>query len=414
MTGLDLTSGFRQKGQGIAILVASGHGATHWFKASFFILMPFIKESLGLSYIEVGALGTILMATSVLVNLGGSALIDITGRRVLFQVISLTAGASTLVLVGLSNTFWMLCILSAMIGASNFLWHPAAIPYLSELFPNNKGYVLSIHAIGASSGDLAAPFVIGVMLTWLGTWQTTAISNAIPIFIIAACILIFLLPKENAAQRVVEGEKKKGMSVRDYIAGMKGILKERAVVGLCLTAGFRATAINGLLIFLPLYLIEVLKFSEIKMGTTISIMQIGGLIATAIAGILSDNIGRHPIVMFGLTATTIMTVGITFVTDPLTFIICISVLGFALYSTRGVVHSWMMDVTPPDMAASATGLMFGTQTLLSTLIPLAGGFIAELYGLLYVFYLLAAMMLLANASAFIIPNAKKASKQPTS
>jgi len=195
---------------------------------------------------------------------------------------------------------------------------------------------------------------------------------------------------------------------------MKGILKERAVVGLCLTAGFRATAINGLLIFLPLYLIEVLKFSEIKMGTTISIMQIGGLIATAIAGILSDNIGRRPVVMFGLTLTTIMTIGITFVTDPLTFIICISVLGFALYSTRGVVHSWMMDVTPPDMGASATGLMFGTQTLLSTLIPLAGGFIAELYGLLYVFYLLAAMMLLANASAFIIPDAKKVSKQPTS
>jgi len=86
-----------------------------------------------------------------------------------------------------------------------------------------------------------------------------------------------------------------------------------------------------------------------------------------------------------------------------------AVLGFALYSTRGVVHSWMMDVTPPDMGASATGLMFGTQTLLSTLIPLIGGIIADAYGLLYVFYLIALMMLFANASAFIIPSPKPAS-----
>ncbi|MEL0107557.1 MAG: MFS transporter [Rhodospirillaceae bacterium] len=405
MTGLDLTSGFRQKGQGTALLVASGHGATHWFKASFFILMPFIQKSLGLSYFEVGLLGTILMATSVIVNLGGSALIDITGRRVLFQVISLTAGASTLVLIGMSDAYWMLCVLAAMIGASNFLWHPAAIPYLSNLFPDNKGYVLSIHAIGASVGDLAAPFVIGVMLTWLGTWQTTAIANAVPIFIIAACILIFLLPKENSARRAADGKDKNGMNLSDYVAGLKGILKERAVVGLCLIAGFRATAINGFLMFLPLYLINELDFSKIEMGTTITIMQIGGLIATAIAGILSDNIGRRPVVMFGLTLTTIMTIGITFVTDSLIYIICISILGFALYSTRGVVHSWMMDVTPQDMGASATGLMFGTQTLLSTIIPLVGGIIADVYGLLYVFYFIALMMLFANASVLIMPKA---------
>ncbi len=400
MTGFDLTSGFRQKGQGIALLVGCGHGATHWFKASFFILLPFIQASLGLSYIQVGALGTILMMTSVIVNFAGGAAVDITGRRVLFQVISLTTGATTLVLIGLSNQYWMMIILAALVGAANFLWHPAAIPYLSDLFPENKGYVLSIHAVGASAGDLAAPFVIGVMLAWLGSWQTTAMANSVPIFIIAAAILLFLLPKEKP----VHGEKKKGMNLREYVLGLKGIIKERAVVGLCLMAGFRATAVNGLLMFLPLYLINELKFSEIQMGSTLSIMQIGGLVATAIAGILSDNIGRRPVVLFGLTVTTVMTVGVTFITDATIYIICMAILGFALYSTRGVVHSWMMDITPPAMGASATGLMFGTQTLLSTAIPLIGGIIADLFGLLYVFYFIALMMLFANLTVLIIPN----------
>jgi len=86
------------------------------------------------------------------------------------------------------------------------------------------------------------------------------------------------------------------------------------------------------------------------------------------------------------------------------FIVGVSVLGFALFSIRPVIHSWMMDLTPPHMAGSATSALFGTQSALSMLTPLFGGWIADQYGLGAVFYALAGMMLIANLLVAMLPN----------
>ena len=84
-------------------------------------------------------------------------------------------------------------------------------------------------------------------------------------------------------------------------------------------------------------------------------------------------------------------------------------LGFLLYAVRPVVHSWMMDLTPPGMNGSATSLMFGTQGAFKMGLPVFGGFIADTWGLPTVFYLLAATMLAANVVAVFLPRRQVAS-----
>jgi MFS transporter, FSR family, fosmidomycin resistance protein len=90
------------------------------------------------------------------------------------------------------------------------------------------------------------------------------------------------------------------------------------------------------------------------------------------------------------------------------FIAGISVLGFTLFAVRPVIHSWMMDLVPPRLAASGTSLMFGAQAVLSTITPLVGGIIADAYGLVTVFYLLAGIMVLANLGVFFLPKQTRA------
>ena len=78
-------------------------------------------------------------------------------------------------------------------------------------------------------------------------------------------------------------------------------------------------------------------------------------------------------------------------------------LGFVLYAVRPVIHSWMMDMAPPEVRGSATSLLFGTQAGLSVLMPLLGGAIADAYGLTEVFYFIAAIMFAANFVVFLLP-----------
>jgi MFS family permease len=140
------------------------------------------------------------------------------------------------------------------------------------------------------------------------------------------------------------------------------------------------------------------------MGVTMMAMQMGGLVAAPIAGTWSDRVGRRPVVLSGLSVTTIVIAAITLIQNDVVLVAAVSVLGFALFAVRPVVHSWMMDLAPASLSGSATSLMFGTQALLSATVPPLGGLIADAYGLPAVFYLLAASMLVANFLVYLLPH----------
>jgi len=87
------------------------------------------------------------------------------------------------------------------------------------------------------------------------------------------------------------------------------------------------------------------------------------------------------------------------------------VLGFVLYAVRPVIHSWMMDLAPPDIRGSATSALFGTQAALSIAVPVVGGAVADTWGLTEVFYLIAAVMLVANAMVVFLRSPEAAEKE---
>ena len=113
-------------------------------------------------------------------------------------------------------------------------------------------------------------------------------------------------------------------------------------------SAFRSTTQAGLLMFLPLYLANVIAATPLMMGLTLAAMQIGGMIASPVAG-LPDRVGRRPVVLDGLTVSTVTVVALTLIGSDLIFIAGVAVLGFALYAVRPVVHSWMMDPTPHEL-----------------------------------------------------------------
>ncbi len=392
---------FRLAGHGPVALIGLGHGATHWIAATFYILLPFISRDLGLSYAEAGALVSVFHIAALSANLGSGPVVDMTGRRVFFQVLSLLIGAAALAGFGIGGAFVWLAILVALIGATNNLWHPAAISYLSARYPNNRGYALSIHALGANFGDAVAPLAAGMLLAWM-SWPVAAAVNATPVLLVALALALLLAGDRPGATPAASG-----LGIVEYGRSLVRVMKDRAVLGLCVMAGLRTMAQNGLLVFLPLYLADVLKAGPIAMGVALMAMQGGGIVAAPVAGALSDRIGRRPIVMAGLGLSTAIIAALTLLGGGPAYVAGVALLGFALYAVRPVVHSWMMDLTPPQMGGSATSLMFGTQAALSTVAPVLGGLVADRWGLPSVFYLLAAIMLAANVAAVLLPGAAR-------
>lgn len=383
-------------------LIGCGHGATHWIAGTFVILLPAITKDLGLSYFEAGLLVSILHISAFAANLGSGVLVDLTGRKVIFQVVSLVVGAVALAGFGLTGLYGVLAALIVLIGATNNLWHPPAIAFIAQHYGPIRGYALAIHATGASVGDMVAPLAAGALLAWFG-WGGVAAINAVPVLIVAALCWFYLAPRDRPAAGIAAARTGFG----GYIAGLSQLVRQRAVLGLCLMASLRSMAQTGLLVFLPLFLSDVLKVTPVVMGVAITAMHLGGAIVSPIAGALSDRIGRRPVVMGGLGASTLLIAALTLIGDQTVFVASVSVLGFVLYAVRPVIHAWMMDLAPADMRGSATSLLFGTQSALSVLIPMLGGAVADAYGLREVFYLIAAIMALANLAVFALPRPKR-------
>lgn len=381
-----------------AFLVAMGHGGTHWFLATYYLIMPFARNDLGLSLVEYGLLGAVIQFSSAAANLGSGLVVDLTGRTVIFQVIALVAGAAAFSGFVFNPAFPMLLLLVAIMGAASNLWHPAGIAFLSKTFPQNKGYALSVHVLGASIADSTAPLVAGALIGLL-SWQGTAVVGAMPAFCGAVLIAVAL----RANDRPSGGEVRQAPSMADYWTGLKALVSDRAVVSLCLMSGFRNVVVNGLNVFLPLYLVKELGFPAIWTGFAIVVLQLGGLVGTPIAGVASDRMSRRGIMIGAMTFATVVLAALTLVSNDILLVAGISILGFMLFSVRPVIQSWVMDLTPPRTRGTATSLLFGVQSTLSALGIFLGGIVAEKWGLHAVFIMLAGAILVANLLVFLLP-----------
>jgi FSR family fosmidomycin resistance protein-like MFS transporter len=207
------------------------------------------------------------------------------------------------------------------------------------------------------------------------------------------------LPKEGRAHP----DSRKSKSFVRIVSDLKALLRNRAIVGLAVASGCRNIAQNGLYLFLPLYLINELKTGAIWMGMVMMALQIGGLVSGPVAGIWSDRAGRRPVMLWGLAGSAVLLALITPFPSPLVVTSVVTVAGCFLFSVRPVVHSWMMDLSPPTYFGTTTSILFGTQAIMTVVAMPIGGLIADSYGLASVFYFLAAMALIAYLLVLLLP-----------
>src|SRR3954465_10881353 len=62
-------------------LLSLGHGLTHWYTATFYLLLPLIGRELGLSYTEIGLIMTVQHVVGAISNLPGGMVVDAVGQK---------------------------------------------------------------------------------------------------------------------------------------------------------------------------------------------------------------------------------------------------------------------------------------------------------------------------------------------
>lgn len=386
-------------------LISLGHGLTHWYTATFYLLLPLIGKELGLTYTEIGLIMTIQHLAGAISNVPGGILVDTVGKKGYLMAASLFWVGFPYALMSLTHNFWMLLVCVTLVGVGNNLWHPAAIPTLAYRYPERKGLVLSFHGMGGNLGEALAPFVVGALLAWL-SWRTVVVVNVVPGIVMAVLILVllgaFTMVRSREGDAINAGGQ--SWSAKDYLNDFVSLLRNKALMLVSCSAAFRSMTQAGLLTFLPVYLAYELGYSPFVAGICLTLLQGAGFIAGPIAGHLSDKMGRKRVVISSMILTGVMIMGMAFAGRSVVFVGFIALVGFFLYAMRPVLQAWAVECTPKHLAGTGVGLQFGITAIGASLAPAVFGIIADAFDIYTAFFFLAGTIILANFLVFFMPN----------
>jgi len=386
-------------------LISAGHGLTHWYPATFYILLPLIGKELGLSYTQIGFLMSAQHIAGALSNLPGGMIVDAIGKKGYLMAASLFWVGFPYALMSLTHSMWMLVVCVMLVGIGNNLWHPAAIPTLAHQYPQRKGLVLSFHGMGGNVGEAIAPLAAGALLAWF-SWREVVIINIVPGLVMATLIVVMVGALNTARETNddVNGGGDQSWSMRQYLADLMSLVRNRALMLICVSAGFRTLTQTGLLVFLPVYLAYEQGYSPIAVGVCMTVLQVAGLIAGPIAGHLSDKIGRQKVVLSSMLLTGATIIGMVFAGQSLAFIVFVALVGFFLYAMRPVMQAWAVENTPKRLAGTGVGLQFTILSIGGSIGPALFGVVADTWDVYMAFYFLAGTIIAANLLVFFVPH----------
>jgi MFS family permease len=382
-------------------LITIGHALTHWYPATFYLLLPLIGNELGLSYSQIGLIITCQYIAAAVANIPGGMVVDTVGRKGLLMAVSLFWVGFPYLLIGFTHGYLMLLACVALVGFGNSIWHPTAIPTLGQRYPDRKGLVLSLHGMGGNVGDAIAPIVVGAALA-VFTWREVVVMNVLPGLVVAALMFVFLGSMRLGSKKASTHESQ---TLAQYWDGLRQLFRNRALILLSTGSTFRSMTQSALLTFLPVYLARDMGYSPFVVGACLFALQAAGFAAAPVAGHLSDRMGRRSIVMGSMATTAVVLVAMALSGGSVLFVALVAVLGFFLYALRPVIQAWLLETTPKNMGGSSIGILFGAQALGAAAGPFLAGLVADRQGLISTFYFLAVTIVIANLFVVFIPKA---------
>lgn len=164
-------------------LVGLAHAVSHFSQLLLAPLFPWLKQTFGVSYAQLGLLLTIFFVTSCVVQTLSGFWVDRYGPRpILFSGLALLGTAA----LGFASsvTYPMLALCTVLAGIGNGVFHPVDYTLLNRKIGKARlGHAYSVHGITGSLGWALAPVLL-VPLTMAYSWRVALACAAALIFVV--------------------------------------------------------------------------------------------------------------------------------------------------------------------------------------------------------------------------------------
>src|SRR5579862_6992777 len=150
------------------VAISTAHWVSHFYIFVLPMLFPFLKQQLGVGYIQLGFALTAFAVVSGVTQAPMGYLADRIGARKVL-LMGLALGGLSLIMLGLHLSYPWLIACAVLLGLANSVYHPADYAILSaHMNEARMGRAFSIHTFAGFLGGAVAPAIVAGLVATVG------------------------------------------------------------------------------------------------------------------------------------------------------------------------------------------------------------------------------------------------------
>jgi MFS family permease len=386
----------------VVSLIGLAHGSSHFFQLALPPLFPLVKESLEVSYTELGLVMAVFFTVSGFSQVAAGFVVDRLGPQKVLPTGIALFGLAT-VMAGFAHGFWSLIPFAVTAGLGNSVFHPADYAVLSaRVTPTRMARAYSVHSVMGTLGWAAAPVTMIGLASRFG-WRAALIGAGLAGLAFAALIAL------GHRQLRADVHRPAHEAPNDW-----RLLLTAPILSCFLYFALLALAQGGTQNFLPtlLPLVQDVTYGLAASATTIYL--IGSATGSLAGGVVADLTPNHArIVGAGLAGAGFVTLILGYAALPPVLLFgAVALAGFLTGATTPSRDMLVRAATPKGSTGKVFGFVYSGLDLGSVLAPLMIGVMLDHHLARATFAVMAAALVATIASAFLVGRQGPAAAAP--
>lgn len=364
----------------LLLMLFFAFGFVNFDRLAISFLFPFMSKDLGLSATKLGLLSSALALTWALSGWIAGLLSDATGRRKHLLICMICLFSVCSIFSGLVSGFGALLICRIIMGIAEGPVLPLSQALMAfESTSSRRGFNMGFLQAAAAGllGMVVGPLVI------IGTanaynWRVAFFITGLPGIILAVVMMKFLREPSKISVQASTVNSTEEDQIR-----LADVLKRKNVILCAAVFCCFVTWLILLLTFTPAFLVNVKHISPQRVGGILALMGVAVVLWGCGLPLLSDRVGRKPIVIFGALVSAVFPVALLQVGSSELQIGAVMLLTFVGVGCFPLVMATIpFESVPARYLAGTLGLIAGMGELVGGMLaPTIAGVQADLHGL---------------------------------
>lgn len=357
-------------------------------------IYPMVKNSYQLSFAQIGIITlTFQLAASLLQPFVGFY----TDKKP--QPFSLAVGMGFslvgLIVLGLSNHYYIVLIAVALIGTGSSVFHPEASKVAYMASGGKRGLAQSIFQVGGNAGSAIGPLLAALIIVPHGQQQILWFS----LLALLAIVVLFQIGKWYTANMHLIKPKKAAGGIKENALPARTVTI--AVIVLLVLIFSKYFYLASMSSYFTFFLIDKFHLSIQQAQVHLFIFLAAVAAGTLIGGPLGDRFGRKYVIWFSILGAAPFTLLLPHV--PLLFVTLLSIIiGFVLASAFSAILVYAQELLPGKIG-TVSGLFFGFAFGMGGIGSALLGILADYTSVQHMFFICSFLPLIGLLTA-LLPN----------